>query len=120
MLAIDKEMKKVVFLKDYWRAEKVCKEGEIYELLESKNVPNIPPFGKGNDVRDHRTLTPEQKTKNWARHHSKDMSSFRHYRMTLNVVARPLTSFSSSRELVSAIADAMEGKTSFADFNPYD
>ena len=118
MLAIDKEMKKVVFLKDYWRAEKVGKEGEIYELLESKNVPNIPPFGKGNDVRDHRTLTPELKTKNWARHHSKDMSSFRHYRMTLNAVAQPLTSFSSSQEFVSAIADAMEGKTSFADFKP--
>jgi len=32
------------------------KEGEIYALLESKGVPNIAPFGKGNDVHDHMTL----------------------------------------------------------------
>jgi hypothetical protein len=32
------------------------KEGEIYALLESKGVPNIAPFGKGNDVHNHMTL----------------------------------------------------------------
>ena len=31
--------------------------------------------------------------------------------MSLDVVARPLISFESSREFVGAIADAMEGKT---------
>jgi hypothetical protein len=35
--------------------------------------------------------------------------------MSLDVVARHLTSFKCSREFVSAIADAMAGKTSFAD-----
>ena len=37
------------------------------------------------------------------------------YRVTLDVVAQLLTLFKSSREFVSAIADAMMGKTSFAD-----
>jgi hypothetical protein len=36
--------------------------------------------------------------------------------MSLDVVGKPLTSFSSSRQFVSAIADAMEGKTIHADF----
>jgi hypothetical protein len=36
--------------------------------------------------------------------------------MPLDIVARVLTSFKFSREFVSAIADAMTGKTSFTDF----
>jgi hypothetical protein len=35
--------------------------------------------------------------------------------MSLDVVARHLVLFKSSKEFVSAIADAMEGKISFAD-----
>jgi hypothetical protein len=47
------------FLKHYWRADVdgMEKEGKIYTLLESKGVPNIVPFEKGNDVRDHMSLT---------------------------------------------------------------
>jgi hypothetical protein len=37
------------------------------------------------------------------------------YRMSLDVVARLLNTFKSSREFVSAIADAMKGKTPFVD-----
>jgi hypothetical protein len=37
------------------------------------------------------------------------------YRMSLDVVARLLTSFNSSQEFVSVIADAMAGKTLIAD-----
>jgi hypothetical protein len=118
MLAYDMETRAIVFLKDYWRAEGMEKEGDIYSLLELNNVPNIPPFGKGNDVRKQATVTGALKAElktTWARP-SKEMVSLRHYRMSLDVVARPLTSFRSSREIVSAIADAMEGRTSFLDF----
>jgi len=117
MLAFDMETREIVFLKDYWRADVdgMEKEGEIYALLESNRVPNIAPFGKGNDVRDHTTLTHTLRDEKWACW-SRDMVVLRHYRMSLNVVARPLTSFCSSWEFVSAIADAMQGKTSFADF----
>jgi hypothetical protein len=117
MLAFDMETREIVFLKDYWRADVdgMEKEGEIYALLESNRVPNIAPFGKGNDVRDHTTLTHTLRDKEWACW-SRDMVVLRHYRMSLDIVARPLTSFYSSREFVGAIADAMQGKTSFADF----
>ena len=115
MLAFDMETREIVFLKDYWRAavDGMEKEGDIYALLESNCVPNIAPFGKGNDVRDHTTLTHTLSSENsekWACW-SRDMVVLRHYRMSLDVVARPLTSFFSSREFVSAIADAMQGKT---------
>ena len=106
------ETREIVFLKDYWRADVdgMEKEGEIYALLESKGVPNIPPFGKGNDVRDHMTLTHTLRDEKWACW-SRAMVLLRQYRMTLDVVARHLISFNSSWEFVGAIADAMEGKT---------
>jgi hypothetical protein len=119
MLAFNMGTREIVFLKDYWRADVdgMKKEGEIYALLESKGVPNIAPFGKGNDVRHHRTLTHTLRNKKWACW-SRVMVLLSQYRMSLDVVARLLTSFKSSREFVSAIADAMTGKTSFADSDP--
>ena len=116
MLAFSMEMREVVFLKDYWRADLdgMQKEGEIYALLESKGVPNIPPFGKGNDVRHRTTLTHTLRNEKWACW-SRVMVLLSQYRMSLDIVARHLTSFNSSREFVSAISDAMTGKTSFAD-----
>jgi len=111
MLAFNMETREIVFLKDYYGMEK---EGEIYALLEAKGVPNIASFGKGNDVRHHKTLTHTLRNEKWACW-SKAMVLLSQYRMSLDVVARLLTSFKSSREFVSAIADAMTGKISFAD-----
>jgi hypothetical protein len=114
MLAFNMETSEIVFLKDYWRADVVGmkKEGEIYALLESKGVPNIAPFGKGNDIRHHKTLTHTLRNEKWACW-SRVMVLLSQYRMSLDVVAQLLASFKSSREFVSAIADAMTGKTSF-------
>jgi hypothetical protein len=116
MLAFDMETRGIVFLKDYWRVDVdgIEKEGDIYALLESNCVPNIAPFGKGNDVRNHTTLMHTLRDEKWACW-SRDMVVLKHYQMSLDVVARPLTSFHSSQEFVSAIADAMQGKTFFAD-----
>jgi hypothetical protein len=88
------------------------KEGEIYALLESKCVPNIAPFGKGNDVCNHMCLPHLLRNEKWARW-SRDSVLVGQLRMSLDVVASPLTSVG-SREFGGAIADAMEGKTSFA------
>jgi len=86
----------------------------VTQRILSNRVPNIAPFGKGNDVHDHATLTHTLRNEKWACR-SREMVPLRHYRMSLDVVARPLTSFSSSWEFVSAIADAMEGKTSLVE-----
>jgi hypothetical protein len=44
------------------------------------------------------------------------MVLLKQYRMSLDVVAQPLTLFDSSWEFVSAIADAMEAKIPYAEF----
>lgn len=114
MLAFDMETKELVFLKDYWRTDVdgIEKEGDIYAILEQHEVPHIAPFGQGNDVRDHMTLTQTLRNETWACQ-SKEMVYLRQYRMSLDVVARPLKSFRSSWELVKAVADGMEGSQCF-------
>ena len=44
----DMEANRMVYIKDYWRAEGGEKEGEIYRSLEEKNVPNVATFYCGN------------------------------------------------------------------------
>ena len=107
----------MVFLKDYRRADVDGKEkeSEIYALLESNRVSNITPFGKGNNVRNHMTLMHTLRNEKWVCW-LRDMVLLRQYRMSLNVIAWHLTSFNSSRDFMSVIADAMEGKVSFVDF----
>jgi len=40
----------MVYIKNYWRPGGGGKEGEIYRILEEKNVPNIPRFYCRNNV----------------------------------------------------------------------
>lgn len=82
----------------------MVKESDIYGLLESYRT-----FWKRNDLRG---LTNTLKNEMWACW-SKAMVLLRKYRMSLDVAACPLTSFTSSQEFVGAIADAMQSKTSF-------
>jgi hypothetical protein len=95
-----------------WRRKARIRAAEI------EGIPNIiAPFGKGNDVRDHMSLTHTLRDEKWACWSRDMVLKLRQYRMSLDVVASPLTSFSSSREFVGATADAIEGKTSFAGFS---
>jgi hypothetical protein len=113
MLAFDLTKPRTVYLKDYWRPNvpNMPKEGEIYRVLVEKKVRNIAPFGMGNDVRGHQTLTQSYVDAPWAVS-TKGIICLSHYRMTLDVVGRPLVEFDSSRQFISAIADAMEGELS--------
>lgn len=119
-VAFDLETKKLVFLKEYWRPDVAGgnKEGDIYTILHVHGVPNIAPFGTGNDVREHVTRTQEFANKDWVRlrrYSGRDevaLTPLRQYRMTLLVIGKPLTDFKSSKEFVSAIADAMKGENS--------
>lgn len=84
----------------------MVKESYIYGLLESYRT-----FWKRNDLRG---LTNILKSEMRACR-SKAIVLLGQYRMSLDVATCPLTSFT-SREFVDAIADAMQSKTSFADF----
>jgi hypothetical protein len=107
-MLVNMETREVIFLKDYRRADVdgMMKEGKINTLLESKGVPNIVPFGKGNDVYNHTSISHtliDEKLKCWSR----VIVLFKQYRMSLDVVAQFLASFNPSWVFLSAIANAM-------------
>jgi len=80
-LAFDLTEGELIFLKDYWRpdVDDVEKEGSIYAILEGEaKVPNIAPFGTGDDVRDHETLTQTLATMPWATP-TESLVRLRHY-----------------------------------------
>ena len=127
--AFDLETKEFVFVKDYWRvvAAGMEKEGDIYSRLEQHNVPNIAPFGNGNDVRcsvwskgskklvkklvlkpvqTRNEVCPKDKIKSHKR-----LEKWTLYRMSLKVIGDGLEKFESTKQLVTAIADAMEGES---------
>ena len=102
-----------VYLKDAWRidAPLIEKEGDMYRLLHDFKVPHILPFERGNDVVTHGYQTQTQliALRIWGRGRM-EFTGHIHYRMVLGVVGKALTSFSSSKELVSAIRDALIGE----------
>ncbi|KAF9237768.1 hypothetical protein BU15DRAFT_75760 [Melanogaster broomeanus] len=83
---------RAIYLKDCWRFIPLTgdaePEHEIYELLNSKDAPNIPKLVHGADV--------------------EGFTDFIHYRLVLGDVGRPLTSFKSTKELVGGVLGAME------------
>ena len=105
MLAFDLTGK-LVHIRDYWMpdVDNVEKEGKFYKA--SRTVP----FELGNHVTGHKIVTrapnDERPKRNFPAPQQMRMS---HYRMTLNTVGKALQIFESSREYISAIADAMEG-----------
>ncbi|KAJ2916202.1 hypothetical protein MD484_g4207, partial [Candolleomyces efflorescens] len=104
LLAYNPATQRIVFVKDYWRstAKGVFKEGDIYKRLEEKRVRHVPPFGHGNDIASQKTIDCSR----WV----EDLpEALQHYRMSLKVIGTPLQEFPSTRVLVSAVADAMEG-----------
>ena len=128
-LDLERSMSKMVYIKDYWRPEGGEKEGEIYWSLEEKNVPSIPRFYCGNDVchEVHRNNVVQERRDNPVEVHRDNVPqearktvpqpkthSVIHYWMALDRVGRKLTDFRSTRELVTAIADAMEGSSVLA------
>lgn len=97
-VAYDPTNGNVVLLKDTWRVEGHRPEHEIYEMLHRKGVPNIPMVVAAGHVPNHfaRCEGPQGK--------------LIHYRIVLNVVGRPLSTFNSTHQMVCIIRDALEGE----------
>jgi hypothetical protein len=51
-IAYDVTGKKLVYLKEFWRADlpRIQKEGDVYRKLHDGKVPNIPALGPAGDV----------------------------------------------------------------------
>ncbi|KAF9474211.1 hypothetical protein BDN70DRAFT_776044, partial [Pholiota conissans] len=103
----DPKEKRVVFMKDTWRIEGIDKEGQIYAELHAAHVEHIAPFERAGDL-NHRTRAQECVGEAWARLGTKrPFRTYQHYRLALGVVGRDLESFKSTKELVTAVRDAV-------------
>lgn len=103
---------RVKYLKDSWRilGDDMLKESEVYKTLQKHEVPHIVRFLTGDDVLDHRTVTADYKFESWAWKTSQ-LLNYRHHRMIFDVAGHDLCEFRSTRDLVQAIRDAVEGES---------
>ena len=106
---------RVVYLKESWRvdATNIVPEGEIYANLNAKGVSHVPICLASGDV----PCWSQQKTQTfccsrfaWACQQGLAIIHHSHYILSIDIVGDALTDFSSSRELVQAIHDALIGE----------
>ncbi|KAF8522486.1 hypothetical protein BU17DRAFT_29867, partial [Hysterangium stoloniferum] len=100
------ETGKLVLLKDTWRVVSASQSPEhiIYEELKKQGVRNICTCKEGCDVLDQVTKTQDS---SMARHVSSPLRLLRHYRLVLNEIGRSLTDFGNTKEMVTAVRDAI-------------
>ncbi|ETW82651.1 hypothetical protein HETIRDRAFT_120858 [Heterobasidion irregulare TC 32-1] len=106
--ALDVATGKMVYLKDTWRyvALGFEKEGDTYRLLEEKKVQRIPHRVCSGDIEGQETRTHEFIKQKWCcrvaiqRHH--------HYRLVLGDLGRPLSQYTSTKELSQVMLDTIE------------
>ncbi|KAF8509369.1 hypothetical protein BU17DRAFT_70468 [Hysterangium stoloniferum] len=95
----------LVLLKDTWRIVSATQSPEhmIYERLKKHGVRNICTCKEGCDVLQHCTKTQDSSM-------VKRPSPFRrlqHYRLVLNEIGRSLSDFRDTKEMVTAVRDAI-------------
>ncbi|KAF8503151.1 kinase-like domain-containing protein, partial [Hysterangium stoloniferum] len=99
------ETGKLVLLKDTWRIVSATQSPEhmIYEQLKKHGVRNICTCKEGCDVLQQCTKTQDSSM-------VKRPSPFRrlqHYRLVLNEIGRSLSDFRDTKEMVTAVRDAI-------------
>ncbi|KAG2015245.1 other/FunK1 protein kinase [Coprinopsis cinerea AmutBmut pab1-1] len=103
----EKTGSELVFLKDTWRIDGYDTEGEVYLRLQKSQVRNIAPRLTSGDVsvtvqeaKFHKCGPPNGR-KVQARVHY-------HYRLVLDRIGKPLSEFSYSWEMVTAVLHALQ------------
>jgi hypothetical protein len=105
---------RIIYMKDTWRFlsdspdVEVMAEHEIYEILHAHGTPNIPEHVAGGDVDGGRTETQELLDAPWLCVRPR-ISPYQHYRLVHRIVGRPLFKFECTKQLVTAVFDAVQG-----------
>jgi hypothetical protein len=105
---------RIIYMKDTWRFlsdspdVEVMAEHEIYKILHSHGTPNIPEHVAGGDVDGGRTETQELVDAPWLCVRPR-ISPYQHYRLVHRIVGRPLFKFECTKQLVTAVFDAVQG-----------
>ena len=101
-------------MKDTWRflshilEVHVMPEHEIYEVLYSKGMLNILKDMVGRDVEGREMRTQDFSKAPWLCVKPR-ISLLQHYRLSHPIVGCVLTKFESTKQLVTAIFDALKG-----------
>ena len=100
-----------VFIKDTWRVDlpDIEKEGDTYVVMAAAQVKNIAPCSAAGDIGDHTTLTHLFKDELWACKTKRVLVPHHHYRLVLDLIGKPLTTFSSSLQMLRCVLDALIG-----------
>ncbi|KAI0312806.1 hypothetical protein OF83DRAFT_1144285, partial [Amylostereum chailletii] len=108
-VAVDLQDDSLVWLKDSWRHDVkiACKEADVYRRLSEANVPHVSPMLVGGDVLEHKTESQRWIKSSWACW-TEGVGAYRHHRIVLSTVARPLKEFKSTHELTTAVRDAID------------
>ena len=109
----------VAFLKDTWRIDlpNITPEGQVYATLNAASVRYVPRCLASGDIstpKYHATQAVQYARMQWACkgcscHPNGPWIPHRHYRLVLNVFGHALVNYNSSREMVSAVRDALYG-----------
>ena len=105
---------RIIYMKDTWRFLSdspdvaVMPEHKIYEMLHRHGTPNIPEHVAGGDVDGGRTQTQELVDAAWLCVRPR-ISPYQHYRLVHGIVGRALFKFECTKQLVTAVFDALQG-----------
>ncbi|CAA7269062.1 unnamed protein product [Cyclocybe aegerita] len=109
--AYDLEEKKVVFLKDTWRAdcEGMEKESDILKGLNAAGVRYVPKFQCGDDIPGtyHSTITQDDIDAEWRAGPIAKLCKRIHHRFTEDFVGNHLDFFKTPKDLMMAINHAV-------------
>lgn len=95
------------------------KEGDIYRELHGRHVPHIPSLVCAGDVLCDEGLGRQETRTDvvlaepgWAQYRDEDLrlEHHVHYRLVLGVVGKPLTKFTSIKQVLEVIRDVLLGK----------
>ena len=113
---------RVIYMKDTWRflsdlaAVEAKAEHEIYEILHRHGTPNIPEHVAGGDVDGGRTQTQDSVDAPWVCVRPR-ISPYQHYRLVHRIVGRALFKFECTKQLTSAVFDAVQGALTLSCIN---
>ena len=127
-IAYDVETTNLVYLKDFWRTDLpgFQSEGDVYRELQEAQVSNIAKLGLAGDVPKKLDCTDADDPSDVQRTRTQEfvrgfggghdwcpgrpcVSPYVHYRLVLETLGRPLTTFKSTRQLCEVIRDALVG-----------
>ena len=105
---------RTIYMKDTWQFlsdspdVEVMPEHEIYAILHNHGTPNIPEHVAGGDVDGGRTQTQELVDAPWLCVRPR-ISPYQHYRLVHRIIGHALFKFECTKQLVTAVFDALQG-----------